>query len=61
MPTVTVEWLDGRSKEQKAKLAKAITEAVVEIGKAPADGTNVVFVDVPKENWATGGVLQSDK
>ena len=61
MPNVTVEWFEGRSKEQKARLAKAITDAMTEIGKAPAEATNVIFVDIAKENWAGGGVLHSDK
>ena len=33
MPTIEVKWFEGRSTEQKAKLAKAITDAVVEIGE----------------------------
>jgi 4-oxalocrotonate tautomerase len=51
----------GRSHEQKRQLAKAITDAVVEIGKAPAEATFVIFEDVPKENWAQAGTLASDE
>ena len=51
----------GRTHEQKRELAKAITEAVVEIGKAPADATFVIFEDVAKENWAQAGTLASDE
>ena len=61
MPIVKVEMWAGRSHEQKQKLAKAITEAIVDIGGAPAEGTFVIFEDVPKENWAQGGVLASDE
>ena len=35
MPIVRVEMWPGRTHEQKQDLAKAITDAVVEIGKAP--------------------------
>ncbi len=57
MPFVKVMMWEGRTKEQKAELAKAITEAVVRIGKTMPEHTTVVFEDVPKENWAIGGVL----
>ncbi|HHT9133213.1 MAG TPA: tautomerase family protein, partial [Candidatus Tripitaka californicus] len=50
-----------RSKEQKAQLSKAITQAIVEIAKAPAAETHIIFTEVPRENWASGGVLASDK
>jgi len=51
----------GRTHEQKRELAKAITDAVVEIGKAPPEATFVIFEDVPKENWAQAGALASDE
>ena len=61
MPVVMVDWVSGRTKDQKAKVAKAITEAMSEIGNANPDRVYVVFRDVPKEDWATGGVLMADK
>ena len=61
MPIVRVEMWPGRTHEQKRELAKAITDAVVEIGKAPADATFIIFDDVPKENWAQAGTLASDE
>jgi 4-oxalocrotonate tautomerase len=51
---------EGRTKEQKAELAKAITEALVSIAKTHAEHVTVVFEDVAKENWAIGGVLSSE-
>ena len=61
MPIVRVSMLPGRTREQKAELAKAITDAVVNIAKAPANGTTVVFEDVSPESWAEAGVLLSDR
>jgi len=49
----------GRTPAQKAELARAITEAVVKIARTTPEATTVIFEDVPKENWATGGVLAS--
>ena len=60
MPMVRVELWPGRTKEQKAELARAITDAVVAIAKTTPEATQIVFQDVPKEDWAIGGVLASD-
>jgi len=45
----------GRSQQQKDELAKAITDAVETIAKAPRDQTIVVFQEVAKEHYYTGG------
>lgn len=61
MPVVTVQLLRGKTKEQKAGVAKAITEALREhMGIAPTS-TTVVFQEVERTDWATEGVLMSDK
>lgn len=59
MPLVRIEWFPGRTEEQKARLAEAITRAMVEIGNAPADQTWITFHEEPKENWAFAGKLAS--
>jgi len=51
----------GRTKAQKAELAKAITEAMVTIGQTTPEATIIVFEDIPRENWAQAGVLASEK
>ena len=61
MPIVRITWFEGRSHEQKAELARVITEAVSRIGKTAPQGTQVIFEDIPKENWASGGILKSDQ
>lgn len=61
MPIVRVEMWPGRTREQKAELAKAITDAVHEIAGAPPEATIVVFDDVSKDNWAEAGKLASDE
>ena len=60
MPIVRVEMWPGRTKAQKAELARAITEAVVTIAHTTPEATIVVFEDVLKENWAQGGILASE-
>jgi 4-oxalocrotonate tautomerase len=61
MPYVRVELIEGRSDEQKAKLAQAITDAMVEHAGAKADSVFVVIEDVKKNNWAIGGTLISQR
>ena len=60
MPVIHVAMLEGRSREQKARLAQSITQSFVEIAKAPPDQVMVVFSEHPKENWAIGGKLLSE-
>ncbi len=59
MPIVRVELWTGRTEAQKAKLAEAITDAVVKIAGTTPEATFVVFEDIPKYNWAQAGKLAS--
>ena len=61
MPALRVSMWTGRTKEQKAEIAKALTDVMVRIGKTTPDGTIIIFEDVDKSNWAHGGILASDK
>lgn len=61
MPTIHVELFEGRSPEQKAALAKELTEACVRVLGSSPGGVDVIFQDVARHNWATGGVLWSEQ
>tara|TARA_Y100000310_G_scaffold247010_1_gene252521 strand:- start:279 stop:470 length:192 start_codon:yes stop_codon:yes gene_type:complete len=61
MPIITVEWMVGKTKEQKAQLAKAMTEAMSEVIGSPPEATQVLINDHPMENWSIGGTLFSDR
>ena len=61
MPTIRVELFEGRSTEQKRQLAQALTDAVVRTLGGAADGVDIVFHDIARQDWATGGVLWSDR
>lgn len=61
MPTLRVELFEGRTPEQKAELAKELTAACVRVLGGSPEAVDVVFFDVARQNWATGGVLWSDK
>jgi len=59
MPIVRIEMWSGRTEAQKAELARVITEALVTIAHTTPESVIIVFEDIPKENWAQGGVLAS--
>lgn len=61
MPLITVQLFEGRSVEQKREFAKALTEASVRVLGIDPGAVDVVFSDVKRSDWATGGVLWSDK
>jgi 4-oxalocrotonate tautomerase len=61
MPTIHIELFAGRSVEMKRALAQEITAACVRVLGGSADGVDVIFSDVARHDWATGGVLWSDK
>jgi 4-oxalocrotonate tautomerase len=61
MPTIRVELFAGRTHEQKAALAAALTEATVRTLGGSADSVDVLFFDIERHDWATAGTLWSDK
>lgn len=61
MPFVQIHMIEGRSGEQREKLAKAITDLMVEVLGVPKDVVWIQFIDMPKTHFATSGVLRSKK
>jgi len=59
MPVVIVEMHEGRSIAQKKQLAEGITNEFVKIG-TDAQKVTIIFRDVSKSNWSTGGKLSSE-
>ncbi len=60
MPVVRLSMWSGRTVDQKKELARAITDAVVSIGKTTPDATIVIFEEIEKEDWAQAGRLASE-
>jgi 4-oxalocrotonate tautomerase len=60
MPTIRIELFEGRTPEQKAALAKEITAACARVLGGKPDSVDVLFYDMKKHDWATGGVLWSE-
>ena len=57
MPVVKVEWLEGRTSQQKTQLAEALTKAFTEIAHVKPEQVWIVFEDVKRSDWAMGGKL----
>ncbi|MGJ4804631.1 tautomerase family protein [Luteimonas sp. SDU82] len=55
MPIIHANVLAGRSHEQKAAFARAVTAAAVEHLNVPASAVRVVFHEVAPSDWFTAG------
>jgi len=60
VPLVEVTMWAGVSLETKRRLAEGITRVFEELG-IPKEAVTIVIREVPKENWATGGQLHSER
>jgi 4-oxalocrotonate tautomerase len=61
MPVVQIILLKGRSIEQKRKVEARVTDALVEDAGAKREAITVTFVEVTKEDYASGGTLLADR
>jgi 4-oxalocrotonate tautomerase len=61
MPFIEVHYLEGRTEDQRQRLAKAITDAVAEIFQVSKDVVWIEFREMPKTHFATDGILRSKK
>ena len=61
MPVIQITLLKGRTIEQKRKVAQRVTDAVVEEAGAKRESVTVTFVEVSREDYASGGALLADK
>jgi 4-oxalocrotonate tautomerase len=61
MPVVQITMLQGRTTDQKRKIAKRVTDALVEEAGARREAIVVAFNEVSKESYASGGELMIDK
>jgi 4-oxalocrotonate tautomerase len=61
MPLIQVTMLQGRTADQKRKIAQRITDAMVEEGGARREAIVVAFHEVSNESYASGGILMVDR
>jgi 4-oxalocrotonate tautomerase len=61
MPHVQIIWVEGRTPEQKRKIAERVTQVLIEDGRAKRENIHVAFHDVPATDYAEAGVLVADQ
>ena len=61
MSLIQITMLEGRTTDQKRKLAQRVTDVMVEEAGARREAIVVAFHEVSKESYASGGVLIIDK
>jgi 4-oxalocrotonate tautomerase len=61
MPMVQITLLEGRTADQKRKIAKRITDVLVEEAGTRREAIVIAFNEVSKESYASGGELIVDK
>jgi 4-oxalocrotonate tautomerase len=61
MPVITVQLAGARPAEIKRRLAAALTDAAVDVLDDPRAEVTMLIEELPRENWATGGSLASDR
>jgi 4-oxalocrotonate tautomerase len=61
VPNVTIEWLQGRTLDQKRRVIAGITDLLVNEGDARREAVQVTFLEMSKEDWGRGGLLGVDR
>ncbi len=60
MPIVNIDWLEGRTQEQKREIVRRVTEVIVEVTECPPEAVTVIFTDHPRHDIGKAGKLLSD-
>lgn len=61
MPMIQVTLFEGRTAEQKREFAEAITRETCRTLNTTPDSVDIIFQEVGKKDWATGGKIWSEK
>lgn len=61
MPVIRVDWLAGRSQEQKNEVATVFTRELARIAKCAENDVQIVFTDVERKSWSVGGVFSESQ
>jgi 4-oxalocrotonate tautomerase len=61
MPIVRVEMWEGRTLDQKRRLARELTDLIAEVVDCDPETVRILITDYARQDWAVGGVLQADR
>lgn len=59
MPFVTIDLFEGRSDEQKAQLAREVTEVVSRVAGAPKEAIHIFINDMPEGSYFPQGEVKT--
>jgi 4-oxalocrotonate tautomerase len=60
LPVVQVSVWAGISDKDKKKIVEGITKVIAELG-IPKEAITIIIYEIPKNDWASGGQLHSEK
>lgn len=55
MPIANIQMMEGRTAEQKDKLIRKVTDAIMESLDAPEGNVRVLINEIPKQHFGIGG------
>jgi 4-oxalocrotonate tautomerase len=58
MPIIEITLMEGRNFEQKERLIKEVTDAVISAVSAPRESVRIILREVPTWHFAVGGELR---
>jgi 4-oxalocrotonate tautomerase len=61
MPYVNLQITRGATREQKAEIVKAFTDALVRVLSKNPQNTHIVIQEIEREDWGHAGELVADK
>jgi 4-oxalocrotonate tautomerase len=61
MPHIQITLLEGRTPEQKRRVAERVTNVMVEETGTEREGVSIAFVEVSPAGFARGGTLMLDR
>ncbi|RKS87218.1 4-oxalocrotonate tautomerase [Orbus hercynius] len=61
MPNVVIDFLEGRTVEQKREMVKRVTQAISETLNCKPDAVQIIMHEISTEQIAHGGILRCDK
>lgn len=61
MPLIQVDMFEGRSADARRELVDALTRETCRVLKCAPEAVQIILRDVKKSDWASAGVLWSEK
>ena len=61
MPYINITLFEGNSQERKERIARKITDVIIEEAGVPEQNIWVTFNDIPKSDWSIAGKMCGKK